>query len=252
MLPVLRNCLAAGLFGLTLLAGSPAADAQDASRSHAVARRRHHDHYGRAYYLGPLRVSAGVGTAFYNGDLGNSLGDDFLGPALNLGVLYGLGPHWRVGGELGYFSMGARDYLPSRGLAFHSNNGLGTVFFRYDLLGDPSVYATPGTTRRVQPFVQAGLGALLYDPRAYQGTQSPDSNTQYLPTERNDYPGLAAVLPIGAGVVVPLTDQLNLTLEGNYYLTSTDYLDDISQRGNPNQKDGFGTLMLKLDYALGH
>ena len=241
----LRNYLAGSLLCLVLLAGAPAARAQN------VARRRHHDHNGRAYYLGPLRVSAGVGTAFYNGDLGNSLSNDFLGPALNLGLLYSLGPHWRVGGELGYFSMGARDYLPSRGLAFYSYNGLGTAFVRYDLLGDPSVYATPSAARRVQPFVQAGLGLLLYNPQAYLGTAPPTANTVYLPTERNDYPALAGVLPVGAGVVVPLTDQFNLTLEGNYYFTTTDNLDDISQRGNPNVKDGFGTLMLKLDYAIG-
>ncbi|AWM34228.1 outer membrane beta-barrel protein [Hymenobacter nivis] len=241
----LRNCLAGGLFGLVLLAGPPAARAQN------VARRRRHDHNGHAYYLGPLRVSAGVGTAFYNGDLGNSLSNDFLGPALNLGLLYSLGPHWRIGGELGYFGMGARDYLPSRGLAFYGHNGLGTAFVRYDLLGDPSVYATPGAARRVQPFVQAGLGLLLYNPQAYLGTARPTSTTAYLPAERNDYPALAGVLPVGAGVVVPLTDQFNLTLEGNYYLTTTDNLDDISQRGNPNVKDGFGTLMLKLDYAIG-
>ena len=241
---VLRNCLAVGLFGLVLLAGSPA-------RAQYVARHRHHDHNGRPYYLGPVRVGLGAGTGFYNGDLGNGLGDNFLGPTLNLGVLYGLGPHWRVGAELGYLALGARDQLPSRGLAFHSDNGLGTVFLRYDLLGDPSAYATfPGPARRVQPFVQAGAGLLLYNPRAYQGTEAPNANTGYLPPERNDYPALAGVLPVGAGVVVPLTDRFNLTLEGNYYFTTTDNLDDISQRGNPSQKDGFGTLMLKLDCAL--
>ncbi len=245
MLFDLRNILAIGLLGALLVAGSPAARAQH------VARRRHHDHSGRPYYLGPLRVSAGVGTAFYDGDLGNSLGDDFLGPALNLGLLYGLGPHWRVGGELGYVALGARDQLPSRGLAFYGHNALGTAFLRYDLLGDPSVYATfPGPARRVQPFVQAGLGLLLYDPRAYVGTAAPTATTPYLATERNDYPALAGVLPVGAGVAVPLTDRLNLTLEGNYYFTTTDYLDDISRRGNPDHNDGFGTLLLKLDCAL--
>ena len=240
-----RKCLAAGLLGLIFLTGIPAARAQ------RVARRRHHDHNGRPYYLGPLRVSAGAGTVFYNGDLGYAVSDDFLGPALNLGVLYGLGPHWRVGAELGYFAMGARDQLPNRGLAFYSHNGLGTAFIRYDLLGDPSAYATfPGPARRMQPFVQAGLGLVLYDPRVYQGTQPPNNSTAYLPTERNDYPALAGVLPVGGGFVVPLTDRFNLTLEGLYHFTTTDYLDDISRRGNPGLKDGFTTLLLKLDCTL--
>ncbi len=41
--------------------------------------------------------------------------------------------------------------------------------------------------------------------------------------------------------------------EASYYFTTTDQLDDISNkrlRGASNSNDGFGTVMRKLDYAL--
>ncbi|MBF9239222.1 outer membrane beta-barrel protein [Hymenobacter sp. BT683] len=214
---------------------------------------RHYDSQGRPYYRGPLHVTLGGGTAFYDGDLGNSPADNFFGPAVSLGVRYRLTTHLHIGSEFSFVNMGARDQAKERGLAFTSNNGLGTVFLRFDLLRDESIYAaTRAEAPKFQLYVQGGAGLLLYSPRAYTGTERPSSTTSYFRPERNDYPALAGVAPVGAGFQVRLTDQLRAGLEGNYYFTTTDQLDDASTRlgGASLNKDGFGTLMLKLDYSL--
>lgn len=214
---------------------------------------RHYNRQERAYFRGPLHVTLGGGTALYSGDLGNSPGDSFLGPALSLGVLYRLTPHLHLGSEFSYVEMGARDKAKERGLAFTSTNGLGTVFFRFDLLPDESVFASSMTEAPVfQVFVQGGTGLLLYNPQAYFGTAPATSSTSFLPPERNDYPALAGAFPVGAGFGVRLTDKLRANLEGNYYFTTTDQLDDINRRlgGASASNDGFGTMMLKLDYTL--
>ncbi|MFC6225549.1 hypothetical protein ACFP2F_20050 [Hymenobacter artigasi] len=214
---------------------------------------RHYNRQERAYFRGPLHVTLGGGTALYNGDLGNSLGDNFLGPALSLGVLYRLTPHLHLGSEFSYVQMGARDKAKERGYAFTSTNGLGTVFFRFDLLPDESVFASSMAEAPVfQVFVQGGAGLLLYNPQAYYGTERANGSTSFLPPERNDYPALAGAFPVGAGFGVRLTDKLRANLEGNYYFTTTDQLDDINLRlgGASASKDGFGTVMLKLDYSL--
>lgn len=231
--------------------------------SHAAMAQFHHKvrHYnskGRPYYRGPLRITLGGGTAFYNGDLGSSPGDDFLGPALSLGVLYRLTPHLHLGSEFSYVEMGARDHLKERptgvsGLAFTSTSGLGTVFFRFDLLPDESVFASSQTEAPIfQVYVQGGAGLMLYNPQSYIGTIRATNRTVFLAPERNDYPAMAAVAPLGAGFSVRLTEQLRANLEGNYYFTTTDQLDDVHIRlqGASASNDGFGTLMLKLEYSL--
>lgn len=214
---------------------------------------RHYNAQGRPYYRGPLHVTLGGGTALYDGDLGNSPGDNFPGPAVSLGVLYRLTPHLHLGSEFSYVEMGARDRLRERGLAFTSSNGLGTVFFRFDLLPDESVFAsTQAEAPTFQVYVQGGAGLLLYNPQAYIGTKRAIKGTSFLAPERNDYPALAGVLPVGGGFSVRILDQLRAGLEANYYFTSTDQLDDINTRlgGASRNKDGFGTVMLKLDYSL--
>ena len=215
---------------------------------------RHYNSQGRPYYQGPLHITLAGGTGLYDGDLGNSPSDNFFGVAGSLGVLYRLTPHLHLGSEFSYVPLGARDHLRERGLAFTSRNGLGTVFLRYDLLADESVFAASnGEPPIFQLYVQGGAGLLLYDPQSYQGTSRATAGTGFFAPERNDYPALAGAFPVGAGFSVHLLDRWRAGLEGNYYLTTTDQLDDISNKrlgGASVSRDGFGTLMLKLDYSL--
>ena len=240
----------------TLIIGVLAAGVFGSHSAQAQFQRqvRHYNHQGRPYFRGPLHVTIGGGTALYNGDLGNSLSDNFLGPAVSVGVLYRLTPHLHLGSDFAYLEMGARDHLKERGLAFTSSNALGTVFFRFDLLPDESVFAaSQAEAPTFQIFVQSGTGLLLYNPHSYFGTTRANGSTSFLPTERNDYPALAGILPVGGGFSVRLTEQLRANLEANYYFTTTDQLDDVSNirlGGASQNRDGFGTVMLKLDYSL--
>lgn len=215
---------------------------------------RHFNSQGRPYYQGPLHITLAGGTGFYDGDLGNSPGDNFFGLAGSLGVLYRLTPHLHLGGEFSYVPLAARDHVSERGLAFTSNNGLGTVFLRYDLLADESVFAASNTESPIfQLYVQGGAGLLLYNPQSYLGASRASSSTAFFAPERNDYPAMAGAFPVGAGFSVHLFDRWRAGIEGNYYFTTTDQLDDISNKrlgGASANRDGFGTLMLKLDYSL--
>ena len=244
----MRFC--AVIFGM-LAAGLFASHTAQAQYHHQV---RHYNRQGRPYFRGPLHVTLGGGTGLYNGDLGSSPGDNFLGPALSAGVLYRFTPHLHLGSEFAYVSLGARDKLKERGLAFTSNNGLGTVFLRFDLLPDESVFASSQAEAPIfQVYMQAGAGLLLYNPKSYLGTVRSTDGTVFLAPERNDYPALAGVAPVGGGFSVRLTDRFRAALEGNYYFTTTDQLDDLSNLrlgGASASNDGFGTLMLKLDYSL--
>lgn len=216
-------------------------------------RRRHYASDARPYYRGPVHFTLGLGATFYNGDLTSSLGDQFIGPSASLGVLYRFRPHWLVGGEATYFQLGAKDYLPERGLAFRSRNGSGTAFLRWEPLRDEGSYADPRRPAAlVKPYLKAGFGFLLYSPKAYRGTTRPDDNTFFLGPERNDYPALTVTVPVGVGVTLRLTPKLNASIEGSYHFTPTDQLDDISPVGNRSSSslnDGYGLLELKLEYA---
>jgi hypothetical protein len=224
-----------------------------ATQAQSRRQGRYRNGEGRVYYRGPLRATLGGGTAFYNGDLGGP-GQSFLGPAAELGVLYRIRPRVLLGGGFTYATLGATDQSKERGLAFTGQNLAGTAFVRFDLLPDESAFSSVySDTPPFQVFVQAGIGALLYDPRSYMGTGRPGDGTIYLKPERSDYPAMAGVLPAGAGLSIRLNDQLRVNLEGHYFFTTTDNLDDISNErlgGASRGDDGFGVLLLKADYTI--
>lgn len=218
-------------------------------------RRRHYNSEARPYYRGPIRLTLGGGVGLYNGDLTSSLSDQFPGGSVSLGLLYKFRPHWLVGGEATYFALGAKDYLPERNLAFRGRNGSGIAFLRWEPFRDEAAFADPRSPAAlIKPYLKAGAGFLLYSPRAYNGSTRADQTTSFLPTERNDYAALALTAPVGVGITLRLLPKLNASIEGSYYFTTTDQLDDISpasgrSSGSKNNNDGYGLVELKLEYA---
>ncbi|UOQ53844.1 hypothetical protein [Hymenobacter cellulosivorans] len=213
-------------------------------------RRRHFTNSARPYHRGPVYLTLGGGAGFYNGDLAESFADNLPGPSGSVGVLYMVRPRVILGSELSVFKLGAKDQLPERGYAFRSTNGALTGFVRYELTRDESEFAdSHGPPAMIKPYIKAGVGALLYTPEAYLGNARPVPSTNFLPTERNDYPATALIAPVGLGLTFRLMPQLNVSAEGSYYFTTTDHLDDISQRGNAARNDGFGLMELKLEYS---
>lgn len=201
---------------------------------------------GQPYHRPRMRVNFGLNVAYYNGDLTNRLSDNKLRVGLNAGLAQTLSPHLTFALDLSYFHLRAKDYFPSRDLGFSSDNGLLAARLQYNLFADKSLYL--GLKHQEMPvlvYVEAGAGALLYNPAASQYDEP-------LPPEPgHSYPGLAAVLPVGGGVTLRAAPRLALTLEGLYYFTSTDLLDDVSRRGNGDSLDAFATLTFKVEYTLG-
>jgi len=199
----------------------------------------------------PTRLAIGFNLANYNGDLTGRLRDNTLHLGLSIGLVRTLSPHLTFGADLGYVKFQVVDQYPERGFRFGGTDALLTTYLRYNILADKSMYIGPNNRPTTwQPFLQAGVGGMVYNPGLVQTTPF---GTVALPAEGNNtatFSGVAAVLPVGAGVTLRASRSLFFTLEGLYYFTSTDLLDGVSQRANPNSVDSFMTLALKVEYAF--
>ncbi|MBG8555145.1 hypothetical protein [Hymenobacter guriensis] len=212
--------------------------------------KRYYSHQARPYYRGPVRLTFGGGISYYNGDLTGSLGENFIGPAISVGAIYKLYPGLQVGGEFTYFQVGAKDQLASRGLAFRGRNASLIAQGRLTVPGPGDFADGPGGPATLKPYLRFGVGALLYSPESYHGTERPTNDTQFDSPERNDYPATALIAPVGLGLMVRASRRVGISAEGTYFFTTTDHLDDVSRRANPNRNDGYGLLELKVEYAL--
>lgn len=212
-------------------------------------RRRFFNSQARPYYRGPVSVTLGGGVGLYTGDLGG-ISQNLPGPSVSLGLLYVLRPHWLLGGEGTVFQLGATDQLPERGIAFRTRAAMATTFLRYELLRDEGRFAAPrGPAALIKPYLKAGAGFVIYDPAAYIGTGRP-AGQPIIDPESVGYPEVAIAAPVGGGITFRLSSTFSASAEAAYYFTTTDLLDDVSERGNPNKKDGYGTVELKIEYAI--
>jgi hypothetical protein len=201
---------------------------------------------GQPYHRQPLRLNFGLNVAYYNGDLTSRFKDNTFRVGINAGLAKTLSPHVTMALDLSYFHLKATDRFPERGYSFSSDNGLLTTRVQYNLFADKSLYVGPNHKEMpLLVFVEAGVGALVFNPATAQ------YGFPVAAEGRNMYPALAAVLPFGGGITLRASKRLAFTLEGLYYLSSTDMLDGISQRGNPDLLDDFATLAFKAEFSLG-
>jgi len=199
-------------------------------------------------------ATGGVGYAHMLGDLTNP--GSYFDTKLNIvgGLQYRVADRINVGVNLMAFQLSGDDAnldpelnTRSRGLSFVSNNLELSAFTTISLFGVPSRF----TQRKfINPYVSAGIGVLLFDPRAevpeFLRNQAGDtlravpragemvSLRQYQTERPNSYGRFALVIPVGAGVRVKVTSFLDITAQLTGRITFTDYLDDVSGRGYPD------------------
>lgn len=233
-----------------------------------------------------LILTGGIGTSTYFGELAND--GDYIDakPTINVGLQYYFTNRISVRSELTWFQLSGDDSKADpesgrqpRNLSFQSNN------FEFNAVGiiqlgphGQRFYQRP----KLNIYGFAGIGLLYFNPKTeYQGEKVA---LQPLQTEGVEYSRVVPVIPYGLGVKYMVNPFLNISVEGGYRKVFTDYLDDVSTvhpdksswdpnslrfklsdrrpeydgtsfptgylRGNPDKKDGYMLLNVKVEYYL--
>jgi hypothetical protein len=176
-----------------------------------------------------------VGGSQYFGDLNDNYGFHTIHPAYGVFLRTPFNPYISVRGGLYYTQVGYDDKYNTdpfehlRNLNFTSNifecsANAEFNFFRY---------STGELNSRFTPYLTGGIGVFYYNPYTYLngtkyylrtlGTEGQDAGST-----SNKYSNFAVCFPIGAGVKWWIRPGTNLGFEIVDRLTTTDYLDDVS------------------------
>lgn len=221
----------------------------------------------------PVEIGAGTGIALYNGDLGSSdtrlsvydpsfafsthlrrnLGNHV---ALRLNILAGM-----LKGNDKTFST--PEWRETRGMSFSSPliefSLLGEVYplglfsgrSGNDSKGGNNNHAV--SRKRIAPYFLVGIGTAFRNPRVDWNEKSDNNgvNPERAALDKAaKIRGASVVVPFGGGIRFALNDQLTLGLEGALRPAFSDYLDGVSEAGNPAKNDWFFTGGLTLSYAI--
>lgn len=225
----------------------------------------------------------GLGTSSYFGDLKEEKRSIDSKPTINFGFQYYFTNRIVGRADLSWVQLsgsdkGAEDIdRQYRNLSFTANNiELSTTAAINMLPKGDRFYQRP----RFNVYGFAGIGVLYSNPKAeYQGEKYA---LQPLQTEGVKYSKFHFVVPYGLGARVMVSPFFDISLEGGYRLTFTDYLDDVStvhvgpgvltgvaealsdrrpevgqpmapagtRRGDPSNNDSYFVATLKLEYFI--
>ncbi|MEZ4989458.1 MAG: DUF6089 family protein [Saprospiraceae bacterium] len=118
-----------------------------------------------------------------------------------------------------------------------------SVDLEYDILGHRKV----PIVGKLSPYVFAGLGLAFTKPDTYYGRLNDDTVLD----QNADVSGTRFILPLGVGIRLNIKPALAMALEIAPRATFSDYLDGVSQSGNPNKNDWYGLTSIQLFYRLG-
>jgi opacity protein-like surface antigen len=110
----------------------------------------------------------------------------------------------------------------------------------------------------VSPFLSGGIGLGFF----HVSRNAESFNPEFFSGEPRVAEGLAAdlatkppvnllVVPVGAGLRLPLTSHWSLQTEYIYRFTATDYLDGFSKSAGPDNKDQYSSLNVGMVYRFG-
>ena len=243
-------------------------------------------------------VSGGTGTAKYFGEITND-GDLFHGTMYNIeaGLTRRFTDRLSARAILTFFQFQASDAKVGNEGRVPRNLSFRSVNFELSVVGEIQLFPEIGRYYQrplVNPYLFVGVGALYYVPKAevpsldYEGNPLPDAgkmvNLRKLKTEMVNYSPVTMVIPFGVGVKMMVAPAFNVSLNGGFRYTFSDYLDDIStvypgvaayggdklaasmsdrsyevgknprppgtQRGNPSKKDSYFLLSIRVEYYL--
>lgn len=250
---------------------------------HQLAMGQGRSKFGGRYTdpFGVLSITAGVGVAYYMGDLNDGIHMKHLGlgPSVSLGALYRLTEHVSARGELRFYQVsGDQKYSKNY------QNNLSFKTFNPDInLGLQADLFAYNRQAPVNPYLFGGVGATYLSPKAKLG------GTWYslpeLTTEGVKYKRMPLVFTAGIGVSIKTTQRLSLGLELCNNFVNSDYLDDVStvypnpdllpsdiaralsdrapeigepqrqpgwNRGSAKSKDSYLFLQLRATYLIGN
>ncbi|MHA4736759.1 outer membrane beta-barrel protein [Dyadobacter sp. MSC1_007] len=182
--------------------------------------------------FGVLSVTAGLGVAYYMGDLNDGVNMKHLGlgPSISLGALYRLTEHVSARGELRFYQVsGDQKYSKN----FQNNLSFKTFNPDFNLGLQADLFAF-NRQAPINPYLFGAVGVTHLNPKAELG------GTWYslapLTTEGVKYKRLPLVVTAGIGVSFKTTQRLSLGVELCNNFVNSDYLDDVSTvYPNPDQ-----------------
>lgn len=198
--------------------------------------------------------------ATYKGDLSGPSGlyVPETKPGASLFLRRNVTPQWSVRTAATVTQLSGKDahfdddpFYKQRNFSFKSPIAEGALLLEWDPLGRQR-YRKSNFHRTISPYVFGGIGILHFNPTVDFNSTTMEGVQDGIKVDKTrPYNAWTKVIPAGLGLRFDMGRTWTLALEASAHLPMSDYLDGISQAGNPNQRDQFFTAGLSINKRFG-
>lgn len=201
-----------------------------------------------------------LGGANYGGDLVQP--DMFTlketKPALGLFLRYPINPQWGLRANLSHAKISGDDrnyqdpqWRQERAFHFKSSLTELALLLEWSPLEKRSFAPNSSYNRRISPYLFAGLGGVFFDPKTDFSQNKLDQLAEQIEADQGgNFTNAQFTIPMGMGIKANISDRLVVGLEGGIRPGFTDYLDGVSQAGNPSDKDWYGFAGATVSFRI--
>ncbi|MCP3931212.1 MAG: hypothetical protein GY705_19175 [Bacteroidetes bacterium] len=196
------------------------------------------------------------GITMYHGDVSSPhfVPVDPSEVGMNAGIFfrYSINDHWTMRINLNRASLSGTDFnypdsewRMNRGFRFSTKLHEFSLLTEYGILQQSRIEDTESAGKFVAPFLFTGIGMVLADPQAVFNEHN-GIDDKIEKDKENGSPNLNIVVLVGIGYKMDLSKKSHFGFEIGGRIPFTDYLDGISEAGNPKSKDFyfFGSVMI--------
>jgi OOP family OmpA-OmpF porin len=192
-----------------------------------------------------------LGGANYQGDIASSKAFSFHQTQAAGGIYarYHVNRHISLRGSLFYTKLKGDDLNFVDEAAWRADRGFNFTNPVYEISFTPEFYILGNTIKRklFRPYIFAGIGAAFTNPE----NNLIEKDIDAVENEPGYYPTSHFSFPIGLGINFDINDKFTLGVEASSHFPLTDYLDGVSESGNPDGNDWLAFGGLTLGYKFG-
>lgn len=196
-----------------------------------------------------------AGLSGYQGELTETMFPelDETGGMYGFLARYHLHPEWAIRTHLTYTELSGVD-LPrftNRNYSFQSSIGTAALAVEWEPFGQRR-YPGPRQFKRIfSPYLYIGGGWAGYTAEAeFDRANTEFKSEEIAKDQAEDYPKHAFLLPVGVGLKADVTRSMVVGFEFGTATAFSDYLDGISEAGNPATPDWLPTGALTVTFRL--
>lgn len=159
-------------------------------------------------------------------------------------------PNFQFGQIEGSDAAFEEDWRRLRNFSFNSVFYDAALLLEWEPFGHHRYRGVKKFNRMLSPYIHSGIAGLYNKPVTNFNEPNPITQSSDIAVDKANDKFYHLAIPFGGGLRYDLNKSWMIGVEGGFRVALTDYVDGVSEAGNPGKRDWYETVNLSLGYRF--